>query len=220
MEWMKSDPEHIFSLRQLDKFMVNHRGFIAGGCFKNLFNGEHIKDVDVFFRDRADFLHGVQSLHDCDEFEPLYKSENVNAYRHKESGVTVELVQSIFGTPEEIISQFDFTVTKFAYYKEVVEKYERINLAEFGLAEPGEEVESVWEYKSVYHPQFFEHLHLKRLIIDDRIPFPMSTFNRVLRYRKYGFVPCVETKQKLINAIRRLPEDKVLVPANFYEGFD
>lgn len=215
MEWMNSDPEHIFSLRQLDKFMVNHRGFIAGGCFKNLFNGEQIKDVDVFFRDRADFLHGVQSLFECEEFEPLYKSENVNAYRHTESGVTVELVQSIFGTPEEIISQFDFTVTKFAYYKELVEKgvdpFESLT---------DETDESVLEYKAVYHPKFFEHLHLKRLIIDDRIPFPMSTFNRVLRYRKYGFVPCVETKQKLINALRRLPEEDVVVPANFYEGFD
>lgn len=212
---MKSDPYHIFALRQLDKFMVNHHGFIAGGCFKNLFNGERIKDVDVFFRDNADFRHGVESLNDCEEFEQLYTSENVNAYRHKKSGVTVELVQSIFGTPEEIISQFDFTVTKFAYYKELVKKDDDpISLV------LGDEAESVWEYKAVYHPQFFEHLHLKRLIIDDQIPFPMSTFNRVLRYRKYGFVPCVETKQKLINALRELPEEQVLVPTNFYEGFD
>lgn len=218
MEWMRSDPEHIFTLRQLDKFMVGHRGFIAGGCFKNLFNGERIKDVDVFFRDGIDFRSGVESLNGCEDFEPLYTSQNVNAYRHKKSGVTVELVQSIFGTPEEIISQFDFTVTKFAYYKELVNEDDPINLAEFGLADEADE--GGWQYKAVYHPQFFEHLHLKRLIIDDQIPKPMSTFNRVLRYRKYGFVPCVETKQKLINALRELPEDAVLFPENFYEGFD
>lgn len=213
---MNSDPEHIFALRQLDKFMVNHRGFIAGGCFKNLFNGERIKDVDVFFRDRADFHGAVDSLNSLigrDDFDPLYNSPNVNAYRHKKSGVTVELVQSIFGTPEEIISQFDFTVTKFAYYKELVKEPDPFELED-------ETDESVWEYKAVYHPQFFEHLHLKRLIIDDQIPKPMSTFNRVLRYRKYGYVPCVETKQKLINALRNLPESEVLVPSNFYEGFD
>ena len=216
MEWMKSDPEHIFALRQLDKFMVNHKGFIAGGCFKNLFNGERVKDVDVFFRDRTDFQCAVANLNSLigrDDFEPLYNSQNVNAYRHKKSGVTVELVQSIFGTPEEIISQFDFTVTKFAYYKELVEEPDPFELED-------ETDESVWEYKAVYHPQFFEHLHLKRLIIDDQIPKPMSTFNRVLRYRKYGFVPCVETKQKLINALRNLPESEVIVPSNFYEGFD
>ena len=217
-KWTKSDPEHIFSLRQLDKFMVNHRGFIAGGCFKNLFNGEHIKDIDVFFLDNADFRHGVESLNRCEEFEHLYTSENVNAYRHKQSGVTVELVRSIFGTPEEIISQFDFTVTKFAYYKELIKKDGEVD--PFELEDETDADESVWEYKAVYHPQFFEHLHLKRLIIDDLIPFPMSTFNRVLRYRKYGFVPCVETKQKLIDTLRVLPEDEVRVPRNFYEGFD
>ena len=185
--------------------MVNHRGFIAGGCFKNLFNGERFKDVDVFFQNDSDFRDTVYTLTDCEDFESLYTSENVNAFRHKKSGVTVECVQSIFGTPEEIISQFDFTVAKFAYYKERVKD------------DAGDEV---WQYKAVYHPQFFEHLHMKRLIIDDKIPFPMSTFNRVLRYRKYGFVPCVETKQKLINALRNLPENEVLVPTNFYEGFD
>lgn len=208
-----SDPEHIFALRQLDKFMIGHRGFIAGGCFKNLFNGERFKDVDVFFRDRADFQLAVSGLTDCEDFEPLYTSENVNAFRHKKSGVTLECVQSIFGTPEEIISQFDFTVAKFAYYKELVKEADPFALED-------ETIESVWEYKAVYHPQFFEHLHLKRLIIDDKIPFPMSTFNRVLRYRKYGFVPFVETKQKLINALRNLPEEDTKVPQNFYEGFD
>ena len=219
MEWMKSDPEHIFALRQLDKFMINHRGFIAGGCFKNLFNGERIKDVDVFFRDRADFRDGVDrmnSLNGRDDFEPFYTSPNVTAFRHKKSGVTVELVQSIFGTPEEIISQFDFTVTKFAYYKELVKKDGEIDPFEL----EDETDESVWEYKAVYHPLFFEHLHLKRLIIDDKIPKPMSTFNRVIRYRKYGYTPCVETKQKLINALRNLPESEILVPTNFYEGVD
>ena len=205
MEWMKSDPEHIFALRQLDEFMVNHKGFIAGGCFKNLFNHERMKDVDVFFRSSDDFWNAVDKLDRDEEFTSTYTSENVCAYRHNKSGVSVELVRSIFGTPEEIISQFDFTVAKFAYYKELVKD------------DAGDEV---WQYKAVYHPQFFEHLHLKRLIIDDRIPFPMSTFNRVLRYRKYGFVPCVETKQKLINALRNLPESEVLVPTNFYEGFD
>ena len=49
-KYLTSDPEHIFMLRQLDKFMSGHNGFIAGGCFKNLFNHEKIKDIDVFFK--------------------------------------------------------------------------------------------------------------------------------------------------------------------------
>lgn len=202
---MKSDPEHIFPLRQLDKFMTNHKGFIAGGCFKNLFNQEKTKDIDVFFMCLEDWQDAIDAFNSDEEFTYTYSSENVRAYRHNNSGVSVELVRSIFGTPEEIISNFDFSVTKFAYYKEQAKD------------DDGNEV---LQYKAIYHPHFFEHLHLKRLIIDDRIPKPMSTFNRVLRYRQYGFIPCVETKQKLINAIRNLPENEVLVPTNFYEGFD
>lgn len=205
MEWIKSGPEHIFLLRQLDKFMTNHKGFIAGGCFKNLFNQEKIKDVDVFFRCVEDWQDAVDTFNSDEKFTAAYSSENVRAYRHTDSGIPVELVRSTFGTPEEIISKFDFSVTKFAYYKE---------------QDKDDDGNEVLQYKAVYHPQFFEHLHLKRLIIDDQILKPMNAFNRVLKYRHYGFVPCVETKLKLINAIRRLPESEVLVPTNFYEGFD
>lgn len=200
--FVTSDPEHIFALRQMDKFMVGHRGFIAGGCFKNLFSHERIKDIDVFFKSNTDYRDAVRILGANDDFEEAYKSENVTAFRHTKTGTIVELVCSIFGSPEEVISQFDFTVAKFAYYKDV-----------------GEDDEST-TYKAVYHKEFFEHLHLKRLIIDDKIPKPMSTFERMLRYRKYGYTPCTETKQKLINALRRLPENDVLVPTNFYAGID
>lgn len=204
-KFIQSDPEHIFALRQLDKFMVDHRGFIAGGCFKNLFNNEHIKDVDIFFESLNDFSDAVNHLNDNENFSALYTSKNVHAYRHNPSNVIVELVSTIFGTPEEIINQFDFTIVKFAYYKELTKN------------ENGEEV---CEYKAVYHKQFFEHLHLKRLIIDDQIPKPISTFERMLKYRKYGYIPCVESKLKCINEIRKLPENEILVPTNFYEGFD
>lgn len=205
-KYITSDPDHIFALRQLDKFMVGHKGFIAGGCFKNIFNNEPIKDIDVFFKSATDFGNAVSYFDADEDFESYYQSKNVTAFRHKTSSVSVELVQTIFGTPEEVIDEFDFTVVKFAYYKEdVVDD-------ELGL-------ESC-TYKAIYHKNFFEHLHLKRAIIDDKIPKPMSTFNRLLKYRKYGYVPCVETKQKLINALRNLPESEILVPTNFYEGID
>ena len=36
--------------------MMGHKGYIAGGCFKNIFNGEKIKDIDIFFDDEEEFL--------------------------------------------------------------------------------------------------------------------------------------------------------------------
>ena len=68
--------------------------------------------------------------------------------------------------------------------------------------------------------QFFEHLHLKRIVIDKDIPFPMSTFERMLRYAKYGYFPCKETKMKIINALRDLTDEQVELSESLYDGMD
>ena len=51
----------------------------------------------------------------------LYENDNVKAYVHKETGIRLELISKIYGTAEQIISQFDFSITKFAYYKAEIE---------------------------------------------------------------------------------------------------
>lgn len=72
----------------------------------------------------------------------------------------------------------------------------------------------------MYNDKFFEHLHLKRLVIDNEIPFPMSTFERVLRYAKYGYFPCKETKLKLVKALNELSDKEIEVPESLYDGWD
>ena len=59
-----------------------------------------------------------------------------------------------------------------------------------------------WEYKLLYHEKFFEHLHMKRLVIDENIPFPVSTWERSYRYKGYGYNMCRETKKKLLQALK------------------
>lgn len=76
-------------------------------------------------------------------------------------------------------------------------------------------------YPVVYHPQFFEHLHMQKLVIDADITFPLSTFNRIIRYARYGFVPCRESKLKIITAIKNLPEKQATeIVKELYESFD
>ena len=205
MNLNRSDPGHIFALRQLDRFMIGHNGFIAGGCFKNIFCGEPPKDIDVFFETKEAFEDAVNRMSEDRDYETAYESKKVRAFWHKPSGQVVEFVCALFGTPEDLLGNFDFTISKFAYYKQLSENEEGLETC---------------EYKAVYHPLFFEHLHLRRLVIDDAIPFPLSTFGRMLKYQRSGFTPCTETKQKLINAIRGLPESDILVPTNFYAGID
>lgn len=201
------ESNNFFMLNWLEEFLIGHKGFVCGGCFKNIFNGEKVKDLDVFFKNEEDWNNAVRYFDkETAKYRFYYENKKVKAYKDLKSGKVIELCRSIFGEPKEIISRFDFTITKFAYYKEEV-KDEESN-------------ETHIESKVICDEKFFEHLHLKRLVIDDKIPFPMSTFERVLRYSKYGYFPCKETKIKLAKAIKELSEKDITVSDSLYDGVD
>lgn len=204
--------DNFWRLRMLDRFMIGHKGFIAGGCFKNIINNEKIKDIDIFFECYSDFLDATRYFDTMtpnyegddkrnEEYTFLYQNDNVKAYKHIDTGITLELCEKVFGTAEQVINMFDFTITKFAYYKEFNEKQEV-------------------EYKIICADDFFEHLHTKRLVTDDKILFPMSTFERMIRYIKYGYMPCRETKLKIAKAINEISAEAVIANKSLYDGLD
>lgn len=215
--------------------MTEHKGFICGGCFKNIFNHEKVKDLDIFFKSRADFEEAVQYFDSrsrgydgtdkgTEIYQFYYENDNVKAYKHIEKGITIELCCKIFGTAEEILNNFDFTVTKFAYYKEEVEDETGATIEHlpFDVESVNEEkkINTHIEYKILHDDKFFEHLHLKRLVTDNEIPYLMSTFERMLRYAKYGYFTCKETKMKIIKALRELSEQQVELSESLYDGMD
>ena len=234
------DRENFWMLNWLDQFMEGHKGFICGGCFKNIFSKEKAKDLDIFFKSRSDYEEAVEYFDnitegywidgDSDnvvdeekaEYRFLYQNVNVKAYVHKRTGIRIELCCKIFGTAEEILNHFDFTIVKFAYYKEEIEDKTGAEVTPDEmdwLFEEGKS-ETHIEYKILMHDKFFEHLQMKRLVIDDEIMFPMSTFERMFRYAKYGYFPCKETKMKIIRALRDLDEQQVELSENLYDGMD
>lgn len=238
--FVKEDRDNYWMLNWLDDFMIGHKGFICGGCFKNIFNKEKVKDLDIFFESRMDFDEAVDyydrktagyidyaesdtGLDEEDaEYTFLYENDNVKAYVHKKTGVRIELCCKIFGTAEDILNQFDFTITKFAYYKEAVEDEtgaEEEDLFDI-FGEKEEIISTHTEYKILVHDKFFEHLHMKRLVTDDKIPFPMSTLERAFRYAKYGYFPCKETKMKMARAIKELSDEQLQVSESLYDGMD
>lgn len=222
-------------LNWLDEFMIGHHGFICGGCFKNIFNKEKVKDLDIFFNNQSDYDDAIEYFDSMttgyngddkkeEEYSFYYENDNVKAYKHNRTGVTIELCCKVFGTAEEILNKFDFTITKFAYYKVEVEDETGadVEFEPFGIETIGteEKPKTHIEYKVMHDDKFFEHLHLKRLVIDNAIPYPMSTFERMLRYAKYGYFPCRETKMKLIKAIREIDDRQVELSENLYDGMD
>lgn len=196
-------------IRFMKEFMIGHPGFIAGGCFKSVFSGDKPHDLDMFFRDRQEYQDAVRYFDEHkDEYVRGYQNKNVESFIHEKSKIRIECIKKIFGEPEQIISQFDFTIAKFAFYTEV---------------EPPEDEDGDWSYNDfvIYHPQFFEHLLMKRLVIDDKIPFPPSTFNRTYKYATSGFIPCRETKSKIVKSLRDMDSfsDSDISKA-FYDGVD
>ena len=232
---IKQDRDNFWILNWLDEFMAGHKGFICGGCFKNIFNHEKVKDLDVFFKSRSDYEEAVEYFDrktggyegkdkDKEIYRFYYENDNVKAYKHIEKNITIELCCKIFGTAEEILNRFDFTITKFAYYKEEVEDETgaEVENIQFDIepVEPKDKPKTHIEYRIMHDDKFFEHLHLKRIVIDNKILYPMSTFERMLRYAKYGYFPCKETKIKIIKALRELSEQQVELSESLYDGMD
>ncbi|MCA1027007.1 hypothetical protein LCM23_12975 [Cytobacillus kochii] len=198
--------ENHLKLRQLDQYMLGHKGYIAGGVFKNIYNNEKYKDIDIFFENEKDFVEASIQFSNSPKYSLKYKNKKVTAYLNADTNVVVELIKHKFKSPLDMIDEFDFTITKFVYYKED--------------ALDGEE--SVW--KIAYHSKFFEHLHMKRLVIDQEINeiiLPVNSLNRMFRYAKYGYFPCRETKGKIIEAIREIPNfSEELLTRELYNGLD
>lgn len=203
-------------LQSLDYILGSCKGFVCGGCFKHILEKETPKDLDVFFENSNDFEEAVKYFDrkttsynrndkEAEEFWFSYENNNVKAYKHMRTGIRIELNRKIFGKPEDILKQFDFTITKFAYFT-INEKDENNNI--------------VVKKKVLFHKDFFEHLHMKRLVIDDKIPYPASTFERMFKYAKYGFFPCRETKAKIIEALHDMPLSEMKISESMYNGLD
>lgn len=232
---IKQQRENFWILNWLDEFMIGHKGFICGGCFKNIFCHERVKDLDIFFKCKNDFDDAIQYFDSMtigyegkdkrsEKYSFYYENPNVKAYKHIRTGIVLELCCKIFGSEEEIINQFDFTIVKFAYYKEEVEDKTGAvveeNTSYVKLIESDDIQQTHIEYRVLHDDKFFEHLHLKRLVIDNDIPFPISTFERMFKYSKYGYFPCKETKMKMIHSLRELTHEGVELSDSLYDGMD
>jgi hypothetical protein len=89
----------------------------------------------------------------------------------------VQLIKKhFFPTPEETISNFDFTVCCVA-------------------VTPSGDV--------VHHERFFEDLAGRRLAIN-ALPFPLSTLERLQRYVSKGYLACNGTLMQLSEAIKQI----------------
>lgn len=208
MEFIKSEIWDFTQLKFLEKYLEGHNGFVAGGCFKNIFNKEKFKDIDLFFKSKTDWVIATEYYDKHKDYNFYYENPKVKAFKNIETGIVVECINEIFGTPEEIISAFDFSITQFVLFKVKLE------------------IDDIKEEKTYvqYNKNFFTHLHLKRLVIDNidrELPYVVSTYNRLFKYGKYGFFPCRGTKIKIISELRNISDEEMQnIDGSLYDGID
>lgn len=219
--------ENFMELKFLEEYLDGHNGYVAGGCFKNIFNKEPIKDIDMFFENSMEFEKGFNifenlSKHDNEHriYKKIYENSNVVCYRHLKNGHNIELVRKTFGNPNQMLNTFDFTITKFALIKEKVDNEEDFNDSDIWYNEQEIEQGYHYELKVLCDDHYFEHLHMKRLVTDNKIIFPASTFERMIRYIGYGYKPCKETKMKIMMAIREASLESIITNNSLYDGLD
>jgi hypothetical protein len=203
MEFKIKDKQVFFCLNKLDDYMSGHKGFIAGGAFKNLFNGEPVRDIDIFFETKEDFDGGVDHFKKHRDWGKSYENDNCISFYHKKDNTSIELVKRFFLSPQEVIEMFDFSIVRAAYFKQ-------------------ENEDGGINYKFMYVDRFFEDLHQKKLVIDidfDKIPLPANTFDRAFKYQRYGYNLCRESKVKLIEALRAL-QGNIDFNRSLYFGID
>lgn len=204
----ESDWNFPAQVKWLYKYMEGHNGFVAGGAFKDIFEGKQVRDLDMFFKSKEDWIEAVDMFEDDEDYEHYYTNDNVTAFKHKVTGIVVECICKVFGEPEEIINNFDFTIAKMAYA--------------YVLDPKSSEEEPLYEGIVYYSDKFFEHLNLKRLVIDDKLLYPIDTFHRLFKYGKKGFYPCRMSKIKMMKAIHDIEDISLVDNISFYlaDGID
>lgn len=184
----------------LGKYLEKHKGYIAGGCFKDIFKGKDVKDIDIFFSSNSDFVDGLRYFANNKSFEHVYTNANASCYRDKENGIKLELINTVFLPVKDMLKRFDFSIAKFA-----------LCCSDAAIEGAGDVIESlitktvntdkVDDYICIYSESFFEDLLLNKLVITDKPSVPVQTFERTYRYLEYGYKLTKESKEVLLKSL-------------------
>jgi hypothetical protein len=133
--------------------------FIAGGALTSSFTGNDIKDVDIYFKSKEDFIAAVEQAYD----------EGMWCVAATDRAVTFTCYNNIirlmhfdfFKTAEEIFDAFDFTVCMAAY---------DLDTKEF-----------------IFHEDFLKHAAQRFLRFHSGTRYPYGSLMRVVKYQQRGY---------------------------------
>ena len=90
------------------------RGYIAGGAITSILSGAKINDIDLYFRTKEDMNYSFSVLKVRSKGKP-YVTTNAISMRVLDTDIQLIVKEGYYGSPEDVIPQFDFTVNMVAF---------------------------------------------------------------------------------------------------------
>ena len=172
--------------KYLDKYInlcknCNSNGYIAGGCFKDIFTNKTPNDYDIYFKTEEDYTKTFDYLYANKNFTFKESTSNSSKFIDNETNAILNLVNIFYGDINSVLDKFDFTITKIAY--------------------DGEHIYCIeW---------FYEDLNSKLLCIENqKLLYPIQTLRRMFKYSRYGYNVETESFITILNQIRTLNDNE------------
>ncbi len=146
------------------KILQENNAFIAGGAITSIFSNNPIKDFDVFFRTKEDYMNTMEKVKKISN-DIFCKTHNAVTYKNLDCTNTtiqfIHLPDSFKPDPKDLFNEFDFTVCCGLY--------------------------DFQEGRFILHRDFLKHLSQRKLIFNFAHKYPISSLLRTQKYKDRGF---------------------------------
>ena len=154
------------------RIATEHGAFLAGGAVRSVFASEKISDFDIFFPSEKAFSDCIAEIAgelDSNDDLKYNFTKTDSAWSHfSDKKQHFQLICAVFGTPEEILSKFDFTVCMGVW------------------------IPSTSNF--ILDDLFLKHIAQKRLCYNIGSDYPICSLWRVIKYTKKGYkLPAIDS---------------------------
>lgn len=154
--------------------IIGNGCFLAGGSLRTLIQEEEVADFDLFFKPDVGDIFGdltpetevpynrrvneIKSILKKEKYDCVFACPLGSMFTYKKGNIKVQLILLSFGTPEEIINQFDISAGQAAF-------------------------DGVNFYCST---NFVRNIKSKMLTLES-VTYPVATIKRLSKYEKKGY---------------------------------
>lgn len=150
--------------------------FLAGGALTSIFSDKPINDFDIYSESEKDTSKIYTYLKSCAKH--VMSTDFAETFDYNGTIYQIISMPSLTGSFDKIFDMFDFTVCMAAYVFSSEKFY--------------------------FHNSFFKHLAQRRIVFNNKTPFPLASLVRTKKYMAKGYTMSNVETVKLAMAINKL----------------